>query len=266
MTAFALGRLWEEGQEVLMERVRIVQIDTISMPQSGSQEGAPHLSPVEAARVACDVLVDRLSPVKVNMMEKTYGVSWDALVSQAYLQSVNMSASVCWVPDSSSNQYLNFGAAASEVEINLLTGATMILRTDIIYDCGKSLNPAVDLGQIEGAFVQGIGFFVLEEHVVNSDGMVTSDPNVDTIPKQFNIEILSSGHHKNRVLSSKVSVHCAIREAIKELQYYSNSSNENCSSTSAIFRMDTPATMDVVKRLCGLDNVERYLQSLVDRP
>ncbi|KAL4181525.1 hypothetical protein AMTRI_Chr12g237770 [Amborella trichopoda] len=288
MTAFALGRLWEEGKEELMERVRIVQIDTISMAQSGLTGGSTTSeSSCEAARVACDVLVERLSPVKLNMMEKTNGVSWDALVSQAYLESVNMSASVYWVPDSSSKQYLNFGAAASEVEINLLTGATTILQTDIIYDCGKSLNPAVDLGQIEGAFVQGIGFFVLEEHVVNSDGMVTSDgtwtykiPNVDTIPKQFNIEILSSGHHENRVLSSKasgepplllaVSVHCAIREAIKEarkeLRSYNNSSNEKCSSTSAMFRMDTPATMDVVKQLCGLDNVERYLQSLVDLP
>ncbi|MCI41236.1 abscisic-aldehyde oxidase-like, partial [Trifolium medium] len=46
----------------------------------------------------------------------------------------------------------------------LLTGETRFLQTDIIYDCGQSLNPAVDLGQIEGAFVQGLGFFMLEEY------------------------------------------------------------------------------------------------------
>lgn len=64
--------------------------------------------------------------------------------------------------------------------------------------------------QIEGAFVQGIGFFMFEEYPTNSDGLVVSEgtwtykiPTVDTIPKQFNVEILNSGHHRNRVLSSK---------------------------------------------------------------
>ena len=66
------------------------------------------------------------------------------------------------------------------------------------------------LFQIEGAFVQGIGFFMLEEYPTNSDGLVIANdtwtykiPTVDTIPKQFNVEILNSGHHKKRVLSSK---------------------------------------------------------------
>ncbi|CAL1379316.1 unnamed protein product [Linum trigynum] len=66
------------------------------------------------------------------------------------------------------------------------------------------------MGQIEGAFVQGIWFFMLEEYKTNSDGLVTADstwrykvPTIDNIPKQFNVEILSSGHHQNRVLSSK---------------------------------------------------------------
>lgn len=64
--------------------------------------------------------------------------------------------------------------------------------------------------QIEGAFVQGIGFFMSEEYLTNSDGLVVADstwtykiPTIDTIPKQFNVEVLNSEHHKNRVLSSK---------------------------------------------------------------
>jgi abscisic-aldehyde oxidase len=63
---------------------------------------------------------------------------------------------------------------------------------------------------VEGAFVQGIGYFMSEEYVTNPDGLVTSDgtwtykiPTVDTIPKQFNVELLNSGFHKKRVLSSK---------------------------------------------------------------
>ena len=64
--------------------------------------------------------------------------------------------------------------------------------------------------QIEGAYVQGIGFFMLEEYPTNSDGLVIANgtwtykiPTMDTIPRQFNVEILNSGDHKNRVLSSK---------------------------------------------------------------
>ena len=64
--------------------------------------------------------------------------------------------------------------------------------------------------QIEGAFVQGIGFFMLEEYLTNSDGLVVTEgtwtykiPTIDTIPKQFNVEILNTGHHEKRILSSK---------------------------------------------------------------
>lgn len=64
--------------------------------------------------------------------------------------------------------------------------------------------------QIEGSFIQGIGFFINEEHETNADGLVVSDstwvykiPSVDTIPKKFNAEVLNTGYHKNRVLSSK---------------------------------------------------------------
>lgn len=68
--------------------------------------------------------------------------------------------------------------------------------------------------QIEGAFVQGLGFFMLEEFETNRDGLVLADgtwtykiPTIDTIPKQFNVEILNSGHHKERILSSKGMVY-----------------------------------------------------------
>ncbi|KAK7836234.1 indole-3-acetaldehyde oxidase, partial [Quercus suber] len=217
-------------------------------------------------------------------------------VTAAYMLSVNLSASSFFVPDLTSMQYRTYGAA---VEVNILTGETTILQTDIIYDCGQSLNPAVDLGQIEGAFVQGVGFFMLEEYLTNSDGLVVAEgtwtykiPTLDTIPKQFNVEIQKSGHHQKRVLSSKgmslrifvlnangfywktfqmpltsgepplilaASVHCATRAAIKEArkQLLSWSGKDKCSST---FQLEVPATMPVVKEHCGLESVERYLE------
>lgn len=280
MAAFSLGLIQcSTTSDELLEKIRVIQADTLSMVQ-GSVTGGSTSSEAssEAVRICCGGLVERLLPVKTALEEKTGGtVTWDSLISQAYMQSVNMSVSNTYSPDFGT-QYLNYGVAASEVEVNILTGETTVLRTDIIYDCGKSLNPAVDLGQIEGAFVQGLGFFMLEEYLMNSDGLIVTDstwtykiPTVDTIPRQFNVEILNSGHHKNRVLSSKASgepplllassVHCAVRAAVKEAKKqtvtWSDDNQEGVVDLS--FELPVPATMPVVKELCGLNVVEKYL-------
>uniref|UniRef100_A0A2P2MQG8 Uncharacterized protein n=1 Tax=Rhizophora mucronata TaxID=61149 RepID=A0A2P2MQG8_RHIMU len=117
---------------------------------------------------------------------------------------------------------------------------------------------------------------MLEEYTTNSEGLVVAEgtwtykiPTIDTIPKQFNIEMLSSGHHQKRVLSSKASgepplllaasVHCATRAAISEArqQLHSWGCSDEFDST---FQLKVPATMPTVKELCGLDVVERYIQ------
>uniref|UniRef100_I1Q8B1 Aldehyde oxidase n=2 Tax=Oryza glaberrima TaxID=4538 RepID=I1Q8B1_ORYGL len=280
MAAFGLGQLWTDRRQELLERVRIIQADTLSVIQGGWTTGSTTSeSSCEAVHRACNILVDRLKPLKEQLQEKQGTVSWDELISQAKMVGVDLSAKELYVPGASGS-YLNYGAAASEVEIDLLTGATTILRSDLIYDCGRSLNPAVDLGQVEGAFVQGIGYFMNEEYVTNSDGLVVSDgtwtykiPTVDTIPKQFNVKLLNSGVHKKRVLSSKASgepplllaasVHCATREAIRAAREEYHCSRSG--SSPPFFDLEVPAIMPTVKELCGLDNVEKYLESICSK-
>ncbi|GAB4859896.1 aryl-alcohol oxidase 3 [Ancistrocladus abbreviatus] len=283
MAAFALGLIQCVDTEVLLDKVRVIQTDTLSLTQGGiTGASTTSESSCEAVRISCNILVERLTPLKERLQKEMGHVKWETLILQAYAEAVNLSASSYYVPDSTSMHYLNYGAAVSEVEVNLLTGETTVLQTDILYDCGQSLNPAVDLGQIEGAFVQGMGFFMLEEYLSNSDGLMVANgtwtykiPTVDTIPRVFNVEVINSGHHKHCVLSSKASgepplllassVHCATRAAIKEArkQLLSWSSTEMFNST---FQLDVPATMPVVKELCGLDMVERYLKhSLINQ-
>ncbi|KAG0478776.1 hypothetical protein HPP92_013495 [Vanilla planifolia] len=255
MAAFTLGQLWSHDILDLLEKLRVIQADTLSLIQGGMTAKA----------------------FKGQIAGAKGSITWENLIFHANLQSVNLSESTLWIPELGCSKYLNYGAALSEVEIDLLTGGTTILQTDIIYDCGQSLNPAVDLGQIEGAFVQGVGFFMSEEYLLNTDGLVISDgtwaykiPTVDTTPKEFNVEILNSGHHRHRVLSSKASgepplllaasVHCATREAIKAAR------TELLSSTASeesplVFQLKVPATMPVVKELFGLDNLERYSEA-----
>ncbi|OMP04168.1 Aldehyde oxidase/xanthine dehydrogenase, molybdopterin binding protein [Corchorus olitorius] len=106
---------------------------------------------------------------------------------------------------------------------------------------------------------------MLEEYPTNSDGLVTANgtwtykiPTVDTIPKQFNVEILNTSGEPPLTLA--VSVHCAtraaIREATKQLLSWSGC-NESDNST---FQLEVPATMHVVKEQCGLDSIQKFLQ------
>ncbi|KAF3671350.1 Lyk3 precursor [Capsicum annuum] len=148
MTASALGLIESSWTKDLMKNVRFTQADSLSLVQGGYTGGSTTSeSNCEAARLCCDVLVERLTPLKKQLQEQNGSVDWPMLISQAQLQSVNLAANSYYVPESSSSSYLNFGAAVSEVEIDILTGETTILQSDIIYDCGQSLNPAVDMGQ-----------------------------------------------------------------------------------------------------------------------
>ncbi|XBI13470.1 hypothetical protein VPH35_140199 [Triticum aestivum] len=271
MTVFALGQLWPDGCEFLLDRMRVLQADTLNLIQGGLTAGSTSSESSCAATLeACNLLVGRLKPVMEKLKQQSGGgVSWDALIAQAVKDNVNLSSSAYWVPGQESSTYLNYGAGVSEVEIDLLTGTITSLRSDIVYDCGKSLNPAVDLCQIEGSFIQGIGFFINEEHETNVDGLVVSDstwvykiPSVDTIPKQFNAEVLNTGFHKNRVLSSKAcgepalvlasSVHCAVREAIR-------AARKEFGSLQLTFQLNVPAPMTLVKEMCGLDIVDKTM-------
>jgi xanthine dehydrogenase large subunit len=95
--------------------------------------------------------------------------------------------------------YFSYGAAVAEVAIDTLTGETRVLRADLVQDCGRSLNPAVDLGQIEGAFAQGMGWLTCEELWWDKDGRLrTAGPSTYKIPGSrdvppvFNVHILEN--------------------------------------------------------------------------
>ncbi|MBN1008089.1 xanthine dehydrogenase molybdopterin binding subunit [Amphritea pacifica] len=137
--------------------------------------------------------------------------------------------------------YFAYGAACSEVVIDTLTGEYKILRVDILHDVGASLNPAIDIGQVEGAFVQGAGWLTTEELVWNDQGrLMTSGPAgykipaITDMPIDFRVRLVEN--RKNRedtVFHSKavgeppfmlgISVFCAIKDAIASIGDYRSS-------------------------------------------
>ncbi|KAK7072672.1 hypothetical protein SK128_010509, partial [Halocaridina rubra] len=106
--------------------------------------------------------------------------------------------------------YFAYGAAVTEVEIDCLTGDYMVLHTDIVMDIGESLNPAIDIGQIEGGFMQGLGLFTLEELCFSPEGTLLTQgtgtykiPGFQDIPRELNVSLLRGMSNPRAVYSSK---------------------------------------------------------------
>jgi xanthine dehydrogenase large subunit len=132
--------------------------------------------------------------------------------------------------------YFAYGAACSEVTVDTLTGEMRVDRVDILHDVGRSLNPAVDMGQIEGGFVQGMGWLTTEELVFDAKGRLLTHapstykiPTASDVPADFRVHLWqSSGNSSPTIYRSKavgepplmlaISVFCAINDAIASLK------------------------------------------------
>ena len=132
--------------------------------------------------------------------------------------------------------YFAYGAACSEVIVDTLTGEMKVTRVDILHDVGHSLNPAIDIGQIEGGFVQGMGWLTTEELVYDTDGRLRTHapstykiPTASDVPEHFTTRLFESGGNRaETIYRSKavgeppvmlaISVFSAITHAIASLR------------------------------------------------
>ncbi len=130
--------------------------------------------------------------------------------------------------------YFAYGAAVSEVIVDTLTGEWKLLRADLLHDAGRSINPAIDIGQVEGAFIQGMGWLTLEELFWNKEGRLMTHapstykiPAVNDCPAAFHTRLFDNENREDTILRSKAagepplllsfSVLFAIRDAIASL-------------------------------------------------
>ncbi|MEH6570178.1 MAG: xanthine dehydrogenase molybdopterin binding subunit [Halioglobus sp.] len=153
--------------------------------------------------------------------------------------------------------YYAYGAAVSEVIIDSLTGEYKVTRVDICHDVGQSINPVIDIGQVEGAFIQGMGWLTTEELVWGEDGRLQTVnpasykiPAIGDTPTQFNVELLpDSPNVEATIFHSKavgepplmlgISVWSALRDAVASIGGYQTSPS-----------LDTPATPERVLNAC----------------
>ncbi|XP_033751448.1 xanthine dehydrogenase/oxidase-like [Pecten maximus] len=219
----------------------------------------------EAVLNACRTLRERLAPFQ----EKNPQISWPNLVQKAFHERVSLSATGFSRVGTNHRDfekgegdpynYYSFSACCSVVEIDCLTGEHQVLSTDIVMDVGKSLNPGIDIGQIEGAFVQGYGWLTSEEIVVKADGRynVTGPvdykiPNVKDIPREIKVSLLKDCPNEKALYSSKaigepplllsISVYLALRDAI-------NTARKDA-GLSPVSGLDIPLTAEVIRSVC----------------
>jgi xanthine dehydrogenase large subunit len=187
------------------------------------------------------------------------------LVQQAYRARISLSSTgyyrtprIQWDNARMTGQpffYFAFGAAVSEVAVDTLTGESRLLRVDILHDAGKSLNPAIDMGQIEGGFLQGVGWLTSEELWWDAKGQLRTHapstykiPSVSDWPTAANVRLFA-GHpnHEDTIYQSKavgepplmlaISVLLAIRHAVA-----------SCGPEGALVELNAPATPEAVLR------------------
>lgn len=152
---------------------------------------------------------------RVHIAKESIG--FDALVKLAFMARVSLSSTGFYrTPKIHFDKngftgrpfyYFAYGAAVSEVIIDVLTGEQRLLRADILHDCGNSLNPALDTGQIEGGFIQGVGWLTCEELYYDAKGALKTHapstykvPLCSDIPADFRVKILENSPNKEQTI------------------------------------------------------------------
>jgi xanthine dehydrogenase large subunit len=171
-------------------------------------------------------------------------LAWDDLVRTAYFQRVQLSAAGFYRTEGlhwdaktfrgSPFKYFAHGAAATEVEVDGFTGAYRIRRVDIVHDVGDSLSPLIDIGQVEGGFVQGAGWLTLEDlrwdtsegpnrgRLLTQAASTYKLPSFSEMPEEFNVTLLENATEEGAVYGSKavgeppLMLAFSVREALRQ--------------------------------------------------
>jgi xanthine dehydrogenase large subunit len=269
-----MAQVAADGLGIPVSLVRVTATDTQKVPNA-SATAASSGADINGAAInnACDQLRARLSAVAGRMLgcpaaevvfqggQATGGgkaVTWQALIKQAWLDRVGLGVTGFYMtPDIAYDfqtlkgrafYYFCYGAAVSEMEIDTLTGEWWLKAVDIVHDVGRSINPAIDRGQIEGAYVQGMGWLTMEECIWDKKGkLLTHGPSTykipvaGDVPEHFKVSLFDGQNVKPTPYRSKavgepplmlaLSAYFALRDAVAAT-----------AGAGQVLSMDAPAT------------------------
>lgn len=266
---------------IALDQVRVSTTDTSKVPNT-SATAASSGSDLngKAAQAAARIIKDRLITFAADVYQVSpdsivfaagevwmpqHTIKFSELVRQAYMARISLSSTgyyrtpkIHYDRKTFSGRpffYFSWGAAVTEVAIDTLTGENRILRVDILHDAGKSLNPALDIGQIEGGFLQGTGWLTTEELYWGEKGNLQTHapstykiPAVSDWPEDARIHLLENAPNaEDTIFHSKavgepplmlaISVFHALRDAVA-----------NTSGATAAMCLSAPATPEAILR------------------
>ncbi|WP_298429310.1 xanthine dehydrogenase molybdopterin binding subunit [uncultured Jannaschia sp.] len=257
-------------------RVKVTATDTGKVPNTSATAASSgaDLNGM-AVKAACDTIRDRMAEAlaaehqarpgdvvfagdRVTVGGAEYG--FEEAAAKVYAARVSLSSTgfyatpeITW--DRAAGQgrpffYFAYGAACSEVVIDTLTGENRILRTDILHDAGASLNPALDIGQIEGGFIQGAGWLTTEELVWDDRGRLRTYapstykiPCASDAPEIFNVDLWDAPNREDTIYRSKAVGEPPFMHGISVLMALSDAVG---ACGSAYPDLDAPATAERV--------------------
>jgi xanthine dehydrogenase large subunit len=277
-----MAQVCADGLGIDLSYVRVTGTDTQKVPNA-SATSASSGADINGAAImnATAQMRARLAPVAAKMLgckdtevnfanSMAHGggksVEWTAVAKQAWLDRVGLSvAGFYMTPEIKYDfatltghafYYYCYGASVSEVEIDTRTGEWWLKAVDIVHDAGKSINPAIDKGQIEGGYVQGMGWLTMEECIWDKKGkFLTHGPSTykipvaGDIPEHFNVTLFDGSNLKPTPFNSKavgepplmlaLSTFFALRDAV------SASANHQ-----TVVHMSAPATPEKILMSC----------------
>ncbi len=292
------------------DRVKVNATNTSKVPNT-SPTAASSGSDINgmAVKNAIDIIKSRLMDVVIPELEKLNNgkttikenvvfennfiydkensdnkISFDDIIKFAHFKQVSLSSTGFYrTPDIYFDRqtgqgkpfyYFSYGMSVSEVEIDTLTGQHKLLRTDIIQDVGDSINEGIDRGQIEGGFVQGLGWVTTEELKWDKKGNLLTHspdtykiPTVNDIPKIFNVELLKDVPNPGTIRRSKavgepplmlaLSVWLAIKDAISAVADHCLEPEFSLPATYELILLSSAKLKEGMKKIACADDLEK---------
>ncbi|XP_059612684.1 xanthine dehydrogenase/oxidase-like [Phlebotomus argentipes] len=214
-------------------------------------------SVIYAIQQACQTLNDRINPIRDDNSD----LEWPELIQRCFEQDVDLTASYMF-KHSEMEAFHVFGISCAEIELDVLTGNFLIRRVDILQDTGESVNPLLDVGQIEGGFVFGLGYWLHEKLIYNDrNGKLMTNrtwnykiPGAKDIPVDFRVAFIQDHNPDEGVLRAKPTGEPTTALAIVvpfAIRYALNSARSDAGYTDPWFNMGAPSTIEEILLLAG---------------
>jgi len=241
-----------------LSMIRIADTESNAAPNTAATGGSgTSETTAQATLLACQELKKRLEVYQAKEQD------WVKAVAAASTANVCLSAQGWFVHETpeGANCYATYGAAVSEVEIDVLTGELEILRTDVLMDLGQQLNAAIDIGQLEGGFVMALGYFFTEQVRFSKEGRLRDVgtweykiPSYCDVPREFNVSLMKDTKNPSGTLGSKASAEppmslaSSAYFAVKAAIY---AARAEFGKGPAFFQLPLPCTVEEIQKACS---------------